>query len=122
MELFFNEPRLHLSRIGDFCVRLVSYVTYVTLVSVTFLLFFSDIPRFRWLALLFFLFLSDRFIHIGEGEQTLSELKGERVNVNEVVTPRAYHLLSSSFYTARSLRQPFHLVLLYSLIKKKDIE
>lgn len=121
MEIYFKDSRLFLSAFGEAFVRLVSYTTYVFLAAAAFLMIFSDLNFLQWASVLLGFFLLDRLLHAGKGEKTLNELKGERINVAEAMTPAAYRLLSHAFRKSFMLGQDFHFLLFSDLVKRIDI-
>ncbi len=119
--LTFKDNRLFLSTGGEFLVRLVSYSTYVLLTAVATLSFFSGIDRLRWFSFLILFFLIDRSLHVGQGEKTLDELRGDRVNVAEAMTSKTFSVLHRAYRKGRALGEDFHLLLLNDLAKLPDV-
>ncbi|MCH8331415.1 MAG: hypothetical protein IH946_08550, partial [Bacteroidetes bacterium] len=122
MVLYFKEPRLNLTKPGEFLVRLVTYSSYIVLSAATLLMLFSDISSLRWVAALLALFLIDRALHLGEAERSLSTLKGEKINLAQAITPAAYRALNYSFRKALLTNQNFYLILLKELMQRNDIK
>ncbi|MBI4033969.1 MAG: ATP-dependent Clp protease ATP-binding subunit [Candidatus Brennerbacteria bacterium] len=121
-ELFFKEPRLALTKGGEFLTRLVAYSFYIALTAAAVLLLFSDLSPLKWLAVLITLFLIDRAIHLGEAEKSIREISGgEKINLAEAVTPAAYRLLNHAFRKSLMAHEDFHLSLLRALIMRGDV-
>ncbi len=120
-DFYFKEPRLFLSAAGEFLTRLVAYSAYVVLIFSAVTLFSSGAKPLNRFALLLALFITDRLIHIGQGERNLSELGGRNLNLAEAVTPAALRILSRAFRQSYLTGQNFHRLFLYELAEKKDI-
>jgi ATP-dependent Clp protease ATP-binding subunit ClpC len=118
MNLYFKEPRLELTKGGEFFVRLVAYSSYIGLAAAAILLFFSDLPALKWLAVLVVLFLVDRALHFGEAEKSIHK---KPVNLAEAMTPAAYRLINHALRKSMMVGQNFHLQLFRELIIRKDI-
>lgn len=120
MNIYFKEPCLDLSAGGDIFVRSVSRLSYVLIVAITVVFFFSDLEALRWLSIVFLFFTLDRVIHLGEGEIALRELKGENVNIAMALTPRAHAFLNAAFRRSLAVSEDFSLVLLSFLASERD--
>ena len=97
-EFFFVDPRLGMTLFGRFFVRVVTYISYLLLISATFTFLLSDIRPLRWLGLLLLLFLLDRFLHLREADRHLSEIPAAgRVNVAKYLGSQAYAVLERSY-------------------------
>ncbi|KKU94524.1 MAG: Negative regulator of genetic competence ClpC/mecB [Candidatus Jorgensenbacteria bacterium GW2011_GWA1_48_13] len=110
-----------MTRGGEFLTRLAAYTAYALTAASAVLLFFSEITKMRWLAVLLTIFLVDRLIHLGQAEKSLNELKSENVNLAEALTPGAHKVLSRALRKARIVRQNFHLVLFKELLRERDV-
>jgi len=119
--IYFDEPKLNLTGGEAFFVRLVTYIAFILAIAVTIIFFFSGIPSLKWLALLMALFLIDRLIHLGEGEKTIIEFKGDKINLAEVLTPAALRVIDYSFRRALVTGEDFYLILLKELNSRGDI-
>ena len=119
--LSFNEPRLRLTLIGEFTVRLAAYSAYALLTVGAIFLFFADAMWLRGIAWLTALFLADRVLHAGEGERAIDELKGEPPNIAAAFAPGSYRSVSYAYRKARMTGGNLHLFLVQALIERKDI-
>lgn len=119
---YYREPRLSLTSAGEFFVRLASYCAYLIAALAGGLFILSDLPYLRSLGVFTAFFLVDRLLHVGEGEKTLTELKGERVNVAEAVTPAAFRAVNYASRKSLALREGFHLTLLRELTEQREIK
>lgn len=114
---------MNLSTFGEFLVRFVTRAFYIIFAATVFVLIFSSQVKFlNWLGILGGIFLIDRLIHLGEGEKSLNELKGEKINLALAVTPAAYNLLSLAFHKASVTRRNFYLLLLRALVERREIQ
>ncbi|MFA6407701.1 MAG: ATP-dependent Clp protease ATP-binding subunit [Candidatus Paceibacterota bacterium] len=120
--LYFNEPQLRLTTLGEFFVRLTAYSSYALLSIGALFLLFSDAKTLRGIALIVGLFLVDRLLHAGGGERTINELSGDKKNIALTLTPAAYRLISYAYRKSRMVGHDFHLLLLYSLLERSDIK
>ncbi|MFH0712419.1 MAG: ATP-dependent Clp protease ATP-binding subunit [Candidatus Jorgensenbacteria bacterium] len=123
MALYFKEPRLGLTKIGEFLTRLVAYSTYIGLTAGTLLLFFSDLPSLKRLAVLIALFLIDRVLHLGEAEMSIRDLDKteEKINLAEVLTPAAYKIINHAFRKSLMVGQNFNLLIFRELVMRRDV-
>ncbi len=121
MVLYFKEPRFELTKGGEFLTRLVTYSAYIGLTAATIILLFSDISSLRWLAVLLALYLIDRALHFSEAEKSLHELKGEKVNLANVLAPAAYRILNYTFRKASMVNLSFQLILLKELMNRGEL-
>jgi ATP-dependent Clp protease ATP-binding subunit ClpC len=118
----FNEPRLSLSAPGEFLVRLISYSSYVVLSAIALVCIASNIPSLQWFSVLLILFLVDRVLHVGQGEETIAELGGSRrQNVALATAPATYRVLNHSFRKSRAIAADWYLVLLAELTGRGDV-
>lgn len=117
----FKEPRLNLSIGGEFIVRTVAYSLYAVLGVGTFILLLSDVAQLRALGFLLAIFLVDRLMHVGEGERSLQEVRGDKVNLALFLTPPAYRQLSYAMRKSLSLHENFHLLLFEGLLRTPDV-
>ncbi|MFH1193328.1 MAG: ATP-dependent Clp protease ATP-binding subunit [Candidatus Jorgensenbacteria bacterium] len=119
---YYREPRLSLSSTGEFFVRLASYCAYLVVVLAGGLFVLSDLSYLRSVGVFTALFLIDRLFHAGQGEKTLAELKGERVNVAEAATPAVFRTVNYALRKSLALREGFHLTLLRELAEQREIK
>lgn len=121
-EIFFKDTRFRLTGFGEAMVRLVTYTAYIVLVALAVLLFFSDIVSLHSVSLLLILFLIDRAIHFGKGEEDLDELgRRDRENVARAMTPAAYRTVSYAFRRALVTKERFGTLLLATLVRRREI-
>ncbi|MAF80032.1 hypothetical protein CL629_03065 [bacterium] len=122
--LYFQNLRLQLAGSGEFLVRLLSYSSYILLVVGTAALFFSGVPRFRWLGIFLILFLIDRLMHLGEGERSVSNAlrsKGnEKINTALFFSPASFRILSWAFRHAGTTGRDFSLILLKEFSERNE--
>lgn len=118
--IYFKEPRLNLSIPAEFLVRLVIYSFYAVLTAITLILFFSNASQLKWLSILLGIFLLDRLLHFGQGDKSLNELGGEKINLAETITSATFRILNYSFRKAIFARRDFYLILLKELMKRRD--
>lgn len=112
-----------MSTLGEFLMRLITRAFYIVFAATIFVLVFSsNVQYLNWLGILGGFFLIDRLIHLGEGEKSLNELKGEKINLALAVTPGAYNLLSLAFHKALVTRRSFYLTFLRVLIDRREIQ
>lgn len=120
--LYFHEPRLNFTPLGEFLVRLVTYSTYALLSLGSFFFITSASTRAVAFGILLALFLIDRALHAREGERSLPELHGDKKNVAPTLTPTATRVLSRAFRKSRVVGKNFYLILLQELLEQKDIK
>ena len=118
---YFKEPKLNLSLGGEFVVRAVTYSWYAILGAATPFLFLSGVPQLQSLSLLLAIFLADRLIHLGEGEESIQETKGDKINLALFLTSPAYRLLNYAFRKSLSFKENFYLLLFRELLRTSDV-
>lgn len=128
-KLYFNEPRMQMTFVGRFLVKLVSYVVYALVITSAVVFLLSDIPQLRWLGILFLLFLLDRLSHLGQADRSInkaviSKLSGPQnsLNIAEFLTPKARNVLISVYDRSKFLSINPYLVLLEKLTNHQEIK
>jgi ATP-dependent Clp protease ATP-binding subunit ClpC len=97
-QLFFDEPRLHMSVAGRIMVRIVSLIFIATLTAATIAGFLSAVLWLKWLAAFIALILLDRLFHRKEGDLPVSILAGRNsVNVARAVSPEIIGALERAY-------------------------
>ena len=117
----FSDPRLNLSPLGSFLVRLASYTTYAFLSASAVFALVSELTFLRWAGILLLLFLGDRLLHIGKGEVALDELARNGGNIAKTMAPAAFRALEYAFRKSTLMRTSTYLVLLEELASRRDI-
>lgn len=107
-----------------FLARLIIYSAYSVLTALTVTLLISNVGWIIALGLLLAFFLIDRLWHIGEAEESLTDLKGneDSVNIADYLTLQSLNLLEKSMDQSLISGNDFYLCLLRMLIKQKDVE
>ena len=122
-ELSFSDPRLKITLFGRILVRVLSYVSHLVLVALTFTFLVSDLQPIRALGTLLTLFLIDRLIHFREADRPFNELpKGGKVNTARFITPQAFSALEKAFDRSSITEQSFFLELGMQLLRSPDIK
>ncbi|MFH1161666.1 MAG: ATP-dependent Clp protease ATP-binding subunit [Candidatus Jorgensenbacteria bacterium] len=119
---YYREPRLSLTSAGEFFARLMSYSAYAVSALAGGLFVLSDLAYLRSLGVFTALFLLDRLLHMGQGEKTLAELKGERVNIAEATTPAVFRVVNYALRRSLALGEEFRLALLLELVERREIK
>lgn len=120
MKHYYQETRLTLSTPGEFFVRLISHSAYIILIVVAGLLLFSKSESLLWPGLLFALFLIDRLLHIGQGDESIRALaKGG--NFARVCTPETYKLINNAYRRSLLLHHNLHLALIKELLEHRGV-
>jgi len=78
--------------------------------------------RLTALGILFSLFLIDRVLHIGEGEKSITELKGKDINISYALTNDSVRILGYAIRKSKITKESFYLALLTALADRKDIK
>ncbi len=128
-KIYFNEPRLKMTLLGRFLVKLISYVTYALVITGATVFILSDIIQLRWLGILLLLFLADRLVHIRQAEESINKrvilkLFNPKVtlNVAKFLTPAARNVLISIYDRAKFLSVNPYLILLEKLATRSEIK
>ncbi len=122
LELYFEDPRLRMSHIGRFFVRLVFYFSFAVLLAICFLSLTSTIKWFFWLGILLVLFLVDFIRHLGGADRSLrGELSG-KVNLSKYTAPAAFSVIEYAFDRSLLLGGNFYLYLMKKLVERGDIK
>lgn len=109
-EFYFDDPRLHMTALGRFVVRVVSYASYFLLAATVFVALFSDIEWLFFLGVLLGFFLIDRFLHWRDADWEIIELSSEgRVNLASVVSPAAFLTVERAYDRSFFTRTDFFL-------------
>ncbi|MBM3256839.1 MAG: ATP-dependent Clp protease ATP-binding subunit [Candidatus Liptonbacteria bacterium] len=96
--LLFDDPRLHLSGVGRFVVRVLSYTFLLFLTGAAITLALSDIRGLQVLGVLLLLFLLDRAWHAGRGDRSIRDLRNQDpVNLAKCVSSRTFGILERAF-------------------------
>ena len=122
-ELYFDEPRFHLTVIGRSIVRVVSYVSYLVLGVALVVFIISTIPWVQALGVLLGLFLVDRFIHRGWADRPLSELPElGKINIAKYVRPSALLAIERAMDKSLLKKSSFGLEAMKQLLKMSLIK
>ena len=121
--IFFKDKRLYISSLGELITRIVFYSWYAVFSAATIVaLVFTNVKPFFWAAVLATLFLLSRLIVVRKANRSISELsRRESINVADCATPSAYRIISASFRRAQITKEDPHLVLLFNLLKRRDV-
>lgn len=120
--LYFDEPRIRMSLLGRFLVRLVSYSSYAALVAVAALTTVGDIPTLRGIGFLILLFLLDRMRHFGKAERMLARLPSGKINAASYLAPKSFAILEWAFDRALISEGNFGTYLLKKLANRPEIK
>ena len=122
LELYFDDPRLHLSVVGRFLVRGIATISYFILATTAFvLLFFPELRPALWFGILILLFLVDRAIHFRYSDRILAELpESGRVNLAHFLSPRAEAALENALDHSAFLKTDIELELCRTLVKYRE--
>lgn len=123
--LYFSEPRLQMSMVKRFIVRLIVYCGYMTFIVAAITFLFSDIKWLFWLGVLGLLFLADRLIHLGQAERSLAlaplEIKFSKINIARYLTPASLSVLERAADKASVTNSNPFVYLAKFLIKNRDV-
>lgn len=121
IQIFYREPRLEMSILGRFLIRLISYSTYGILMAATVAFSFSDVRWLKAIGFLFVLFLVDRLLHIGEAERHLARLPANKANAADYLTSQGFAAIEYAFDRALVAGGDFWLYLARKLIGRKEV-
>ncbi len=122
METYFKDRRFNLSPAGDFTARLVTICAYIVLTVAALVLLMAPQSHLFYVGLLIATFLLDRLFHAKKGERTLSEIsRRTRANLALAITPASARALAYAKRRTSVTGANFNLVLLLSLIERRDI-
>src|SRR5437868_2901437 len=96
-ELYFDEPRLKMTVAGRFTVRVVSYVSYLVLISAAGTFLLSESHALRSLGIFLVLFLLDRVVHRKQEDKSIAEMPVGPVNLAHFAAPGTFAVLGRAF-------------------------
>src|SRR3989344_422032 len=120
-QFFYREPRLEMSVVGRFAIRIISYSSYGILSAAAVAFSFSDVSWLKAIGFLLVLFLVDRMLHIGEAERHLARLPKDKINLVYYITPFGFTAIEYAFDRAVVAGGNFWLYLFQRLISRKEI-
>ncbi|MCL5017046.1 MAG: ATP-dependent Clp protease ATP-binding subunit [Patescibacteria group bacterium] len=122
LELYFKDPRLKMTHLGRFFVRMVFYSNYGIVTAACILALLSPIIWVRWSGVLLLLFLIDFIRHFNKADRSLrGELIG-RVNLCKYTAPDSFGVIEYAFDRSMLLGGNFYLYLLKKLSEKKELQ
>jgi ATP-dependent Clp protease ATP-binding subunit ClpC len=122
LELYFDDPRLEMSHLGRFFVRLVFYSNFGILSVVCVLALLSPIKWVFYTGILLSLFLLDFINHIGKADRSLRGKLVGKVNLSKYITPASFTILEYAFDRSLLLGGNFYLYALKKIIERKDAQ
>ena len=122
IQFFYREPRLEMSVIGRFAIRIISYSSYGILSAAAVAFSFSDVSWLKAIGFLLVLFLVDRMLHIGDAERHLARLPRGKINLADYITPFGFAAIEYAFDRALVAGGDFGLYLFQKLIGRKEIQ
>lgn len=123
--IYFDDPRMYHSTVGVFFVRTITYVFYITFSATTVVLLLSDISNLKWLGLIFFAFLIDRFIHWDHGKTRTQDIlsgKKSKTNIIDTFSTKSMRFTQKAFVQAITMNKSLHVSLLIILLNRKRAE
>lgn len=121
-ELYFDDPRLHMTVAGRMFVRVVRFGGLTVLTALMLVLLLSSSPRFFWGGVLLGLFMLHRMIHFTKGTRPLELIaKGGRYNLAWSAAPGTMSLLESALDRSLISGEDIRLVLLKKLCFLKEV-
>ncbi|PIT92462.1 MAG: hypothetical protein COU08_02275 [Candidatus Harrisonbacteria bacterium CG10_big_fil_rev_8_21_14_0_10_42_17] len=118
----FTEHRLAMTVAGRAFVRLVSRVMYGILIASAIAFVFTELPFFRSLGALLFLFLAHRAWYLGRPEHSLHQPIPHTINTALYLSPKSYQHLAYAYEQTRVSGGSFALHLARQLLDKRDIQ
>ena len=110
LTVIFDDPRLKMTYVGRFFVRVVSYIAYLFFIAATITFIISGILWLFFAGLFLLLFFIDTFVHRGEADVPIAELpKSGTVNAAASMLPDAFSLMERSLDHAMLTKQDFFL-------------
>lgn len=126
LQIFYKEPRLKMTLAGRMLVRLSSWVAYIALTALTVILIIpgDGSPQwFRWLGIIFALFLFDRIINLSRADRSLEKIANRgSVNAAHYLAPQAFSLVERALERSTVGGGDFFLHLMRLLVKRKEIK
>ncbi|MDP2696107.1 MAG: ATP-dependent Clp protease ATP-binding subunit [bacterium] len=121
-EIYFYEPRLKMSPLGRFVVRLASFLAYGVVVAATVALILTDINWLRAIGVALALFVIDRLLSSRRADKSLyHQTSIDKINSARYLTPAAYGVIERSFEKASLVGGNFFLYLMDRLINRSEI-
>src|SRR5580692_7439040 len=98
LEVFFDDPRLHMTIAGRMIVRVAAWTVYLVVIGATVTFLISSIPQVRFAGIFLILMLADFLLHRGEGDLPMAEVpKTGKINAADVLRPSASSALERAF-------------------------
>ncbi len=121
LELFFDDPRLHMTIVGRFLVRFITKISFflVWILAVTLLL--SNDERLFWVGMLLALYLAHKSYHFGKGRSAFYDLEVPRANLTRYMTAPSFGIIEAAYDRSLLTKENLPLVLLRKLFQRKEI-
>lgn len=120
-QYYFSDPRLQMTTVGRFVVRLIGYFAYGVTCAVMIMFCASDVRPLRAAGFLLVLFFLDRALHRKKSERLLAHASLRHPNVRCYTAPLTYSLIEHSFERALVSGGGLSLHLLAELVKRPEI-
>ncbi len=120
---FYHDPRLGMTTLGRFIVRLITYGSYGALIIGGFILWSAqEVPELHAIGTLIILFLLSRLASLNKPERSLSRVSPNRLNVAEYLTPETYQVVERAVDKASLRGGDVKLYVLKELTKQPEIK
>ncbi|MEK7654036.1 MAG: ATP-dependent Clp protease ATP-binding subunit [Patescibacteria group bacterium] len=118
----FYEPRLEMTLVGRFLVRLCSYVTYAGLSVTSIIFLLNDLRSLKAIGALLILFLLDRLRVANRADRSLDRASGGKINLAHYLSPKSYAVIEWALDRAIFSKSDFELYLLKKLTDRSEIQ
>ncbi len=122
IEIYYQDPRLKMTAVGRFFVRLISYFSYGFLLAGAVVGIISDVAWLQSFGALVMLFIIERLYHLGKPERPLSRLSAAHANARMYLDPAAYAAIEGAYDQVAVAGGDIELRLLSELLKRREIK
>ncbi len=122
-KLIFEEPRLKMSIAGRFFIRNITYIFNFILFLGTIFIIIFEIPKLRYLGILFALYWIDKLIHLKDGQKNINKIINQKkINTALYLDNESYKLIEKSYDKTIILHKNFLIELFNNLIENDEIK
>ena len=122
LTVFFSDPRLEMTFLGRFIVRVVTYIGYLFLLAALFTLLFSNLRELQLTGFLLLLFSLDHFMRWREADLHLVDLpKSGRVNAARYISPKGFSAIEHALGRASLTKTDFFLEVARELVGAREV-
>ncbi|MBI2035232.1 MAG: ATP-dependent Clp protease ATP-binding subunit [Candidatus Liptonbacteria bacterium] len=122
LDLYYDDPRLHMTLPGRFVVRFVNNVSFLLVWVLTIILLLSNDQRFFWIGVLFALYLAHKAYHFRKGKDNFARpLFTGRINLTKFITRQSFGIIEAAYDRSLLTKENLLLILLRKLLRREEV-